>query len=418
MLESLVSRRHDQARLRAGPMHVYLAPFASALLGQQYRPHTVRRYLFAADAFGRWLQRQGVPLHRADEAVVARYVGTLGRHRCGAGRLRLPLAASGVRRLFEFLRQQGVVATAPCARVESETDRWVAVYEHHLECVAGLCDGTRRTYVRYARAFIGSRFAYAAPDWSMLTADDIAAFVRQRAQTLKPSACRLPGTATRALLRFLESMGAVREGFRGAVPRIRQAKHASLPRYLSPDEVARVLAVSDAATPQGRRDRAIVTFLARLGLRAGEIGALCLDDIDWTEGCVRIRGTKSGRDRSLPLAQDVGERLIAYLRDGRPASRCRHVFLRVRPPYGPLRGGSSVSAIVARAARRAGIGVPHCGAHTLRHSAATWMVRRGASFKQVADVLGHARMETTGLYAKLDVETLARVALPWPGGAQ
>ncbi|HLB16649.1 MAG TPA: site-specific integrase [Burkholderiales bacterium] len=419
MLESLVTRPHDRARLRAGPMHAHLAPFARALLAEDYRPRTVRRYLFAADAFGRWLQRRGVAVQAADDATVARYVESRGRFRCGARpRGRLPDAASGARKLLDVLRQHGVVAPRPCLVAPSDTDRWFAVYDRHLDRVAGLCEATRRMYARYARALAALRFGSAPPDWSMLTADDVAAFVRQRAQTLKPSACRLPGTATRALLRFLESSGAVREGLRGAVPAIRQWKHASLPRYLSADEVARVLAASDAATPQGRRDCAIVALLARLGLRAGEVAGLRLDDLDWTQGRVCIRGAKSGRDRSLPLAQDIGDRLVAYLRHGRPATRCRHVFLRALPPYGPLRGASSVSAIVERAARRAGIDAPRRGAHTLRHSAATWMVRRGASFKQVADVLGHARLETTGLYAKLDIDTLARVALPWPGGAR
>jgi site-specific recombinase XerD len=154
-------------------------------------------------------------------------------------------------------------------------------------------------------------------------------------------------------------------------------------------------------------------MLVRLGLRAGEVASLGLDDIDWSQGCVRIRGTKSGRDRSLPLANDVGQAVVAYLRHARPSGPSRNVFLRARPPYGRLRS-RSVSAIIERLGFRAGIDALR-GAHALRHTAATLMVRRGASFKQVADILGHARLETTAIYAKLDVETLAQVALPWPG---
>jgi site-specific recombinase XerD len=190
-----------------------------------------------------------------------------------------------------------------------------------------------------------------------------------------------------------------------------------LPHHLSTEEIDRVLAASGDTAREGRRDRAIATLLVRLGLRAGEVAALGLDDIDWTQGCVRICGTKSGRDRSLPLAHDVGQPVVAYLRHARPASSSRNVFLRVRPPYGPLRS-SSISAIIQRLGLRAGIDASRRGAHALRHTAATLMVRRGASFKQVADVLGHARLETTAIYAKLDIETLAQVALPWPVGVR
>jgi site-specific recombinase XerD len=179
-----------------------------------------------------------------------------------------------------------------------------------------------------------------------------------------------------------------------------------------------MFATGDTTRPQDLRDRAIVTLLARLGLRAGEVVALRLEDIDWTQGLVRIRAGKSGRERSLPLAQDVGDVLVRYLRHGRRASRCRSFFLRTHPPYDGLHSSSTVGSIVKRFAQRAGIDTRSCSSHTLRHSAATWMVRRGAAFKQVADVLGHARLDTTGIYAKFDVETLARVALPWPGGGR
>ena len=419
MLESLVTRKHDRSRLRAGPMRAYLTQVASALLTEQYRPRTVRRYLFMADAFGRWLQRRGVPVHAADERALASYIESLGRFRCGARpRGRLPVAASGARKVLDVLRQHGIVAPRRCVAAESDADRWLAAYDHYLDRVAGLSEGTRRIYVRHARALATMRFGSAAPDWSALTADDVAAFVCQRAQAFKSSGRRAPGGAIRALLRFLESTGAVREGMRGAVPAVRQWKHASLPRHLSSDEVERVLDAGDATTAQGRRDRAIVTLLARLGLRAGEVAALRLDDIDWMSGQVRIRAGKSGRDRSLPLAHDIGDLLAGYIQHDRPATRSRQVFLCARAPLRPLRSSAAISAIVERLARRAGIEAGRRGAHTLRHSAATSMVRRGASFKQVADVLGHARLETTCVYAKLDVETLARVALPWPGGAR
>jgi site-specific recombinase XerD len=415
MLEALVHRKHDRVRLQSGPMAPHLETFADTLADEGYAARVVRRYVFATDAFGRWLDRQGVELHDVDAATVARYIEGLGRVRCGARQCgRQPDAGSGIRKLLTILRRGGVVRSPALAHLPGDTDCCLTAFEHHLDRVAGLSLGTRGIYLRYARALVTMRFGTAPPDWSTLSADDVAAFVCRQAQSLKPSARRAPGTATRALLRFLETTGAVRPGLAGAVPIVRQWKHAALPQHLSTEEIDRVLAAGGEAAPQGRRDRAIVTLLVRLGLRAGEVASLGLDDIDWSQGCVRIRGTKSGRDRSLPLANDVGQAVVAYLRHARPSGSSRNVFFRARPPYGPLRS-RGVSAIIQRLGFRAGIDALRRGAHALRHTAATLMVRRGASFKQVADILGHARLETTAIYAKLDLETLAQVALPWPG---
>jgi site-specific recombinase XerD len=220
-------------------------------------------------------------------------------------------------------------------------------------------------------------------------------------------------TATRAFLRFLIGRGLIADGLVGAVPSVRQWKHASLPRYLSVEDLAAVFTGREAATHVGRRDRAILMILARLGLRSCALASLRLDDIRWHEGLVLVRGAKSRRERALPLPADVGAAVVSYLRDGRPPSKLREVFLAVRAPHNILTP-TAVSSIVTSALRHAGVSSAHGGAHVLRHTAATRMVRAGATFKDVADVLGHARIETTAIYAKLDLDTLARVALPWP----
>ncbi len=250
----------------------------------------------------------------------------------------------------------------------------------------------------------------------MVTTDDIAEFVLVHAAKLSPATRRAPATAIRAFLRFLTSIDVVRSGLDGAVPPVREWKLAGLPRYLTPDELRRVLAAGEGeGTPTAKtRDHVVLLLLARLGLRASEVAALCVDDIDWREGHVRIRPGKSGRERCLPLAHDVGERLVSYLRARRAARGCRALLLRAHPPYGPMTG-STVTAIAQRALLRAGVTVARPGAHTLRHTTATHMVRQGVPFKAVADVLGHARLETTAIYAKLDLPTLAGVALAWPG---
>jgi site-specific recombinase XerD len=416
MLDSLITRRHDRARLRNGPLYQRLEQFAEVLLGEGYRPSTVRRYVFAAHAFGRWLGHQRLTVHDLDAGTLSRYLEGLGRQRCHQRlRGRLPTAGSGVHKFLRFLRQSGVVSPAPRETIRTEADRWLAEFDHHLDHVVGLSPGTRHMYLRYARRLVETRFGTVALDWSALSADDVTEFVRCQAERLKPSSRRLPGTATRALLRFLGMKGAVNAGLVGAVPPVRQWKQASLPHHLSTDEVERLLAATDQAQ-DGRRDRAIIVMLLHLGLRAGEIAGLTLDDIDWTEGRVCIRASKSGRDRSLPLVEDVGDALVTYLQ-ARPSAVWRNVFLSAVPPYRPLRP-SSVSAMVDETGRRAGIEGCRRGAHALRHTVATRMVRCGASFKEVADVLGHALLETTAIYAKLDIEALAAVALPWPGGVR
>jgi integrase len=176
--------------------------------------------------------------------------------------------------------------------------------------------------------------------------------------------------------------------------------------------------MSADGTALGRRNHALLLLLARLGLRAQEALSLRLDDIDWHHGVVVLRAQKTHRERQLPLPAEVGQALLDYLQQGRPATSCREIFLAHRAPYRPLQAASALTSVVKRLLQKAGIERHSSGAHLFRHTAATQMVRGGVSFKEVADVLGHQSLQTTGIYAKLDLASLASVALPWPGGAQ
>jgi len=286
-------------------------------------------------------------------------------------------------------------------------------FDEHLDRVSGVSIGTRQIYLLYARSFLQMRFGESEPDWSALSAEDVADFIRVKAATVSTS---LPATAVRALLRYLATTGAVRRGLDGAVPAIRRWKHASLPRHLTAEQTEDVLGRCDEGTLIGKRDRAILLLLVRLGLRAGEVAGLTLDDIDWRHGHLLVRATKSRRERKLPLPDEVGRAIVSYLRCERPhRSHNRAVFAQGRSPFEPLKVWG-VTDVAQRALAKAGLTMTRPGAHVLRHTAATHMVRRGASLKEVADVLGHASLQTTGIYAKLDLETLARVAMPWPGG--
>jgi integrase/recombinase XerD len=341
-----------------------------------------------------------------------RYVAGLKRDRSG----HLPKAAQGLHHLCRFLQRHGVVpqhAVTPTTPLE----QWLAAYDAYLTQVVGLTVSTRQYYRRIVRRFMITCFGSAAPDWQAVTAARITAFVRQEATRCQGTGRKLPAAAVRSLLRFLVFRGEIRPGLEAAAPAPPQWRHAALPPRLTPEEVARVLAVYQDGSASSLRNRAMLLLLARLGLRAHDVISLCLDDIDWADGRLGLRPGKTHQARSLPLPQDVGHALVAYLQSGRPRSDSRHVFLRCRPPFQPLTR-SAVWWMVRQAFQQAGIVTrPGIASHIFRHTAASQMLNHGASFKDVADVLGHRSLQTTAIYAKLELDALAAVALPWLGGA-
>ena len=411
MIEEFFKQRSTVARLQSGPMAQQLPSIAEALHQEQYPPETIRRYVRVADGLGRWLSEHGLSLAETDETILARYRGDTGRRDKG----QLRAAGRGLAKLLALLRVQHAVAE-PVRDADSEGDTLVTAFDFHLQHVAGLMPGTRSRYLRYAMLFVKATADAESFDIAKVTPQAITDFVCAEAAKLKPSACAAPATGMRVFLRFLVTSRGLPPGVTGAVPTIRQWKLASLPKHLSADEVDRTLATCDEQSPAGKRDRVILLLLLRLALRAGEVARLRLSDIDWREGAVRIYSAKSVRERMLPLPSDVGQALAEYLRDSRPTSTQPYVFLRTSAPFSPITGCSTVSGIAKRHLKLAGISIRGLSAHAFRHTAATQMVRRGASFKQVADVLGHRLLETTNIYAKLDEDTLQQVALPWPGG--
>jgi len=239
------------------------------------------------------------------------------------------------------------------------------------------------------------------------------AFVVDRCPSQSRSPAKLTATALRSFLSFLYVEGMTERSLVAAVPSVAGWRLAGLPKGLEPKELRSLLTSCDRRTQQGRRDFAILTVLARLGLRAGEVAALLLDDIDWRAGTLVVRG-KGNIIESLPLPPDVGEAVVAYLRRGRPGSaKGRPVFVRVKAPHRALSSGG-VTQVVAAAARRAGLGQIH--AHRLRHTVATQMLQAGASLTEVGQLLRHRRVLTTAIYAKVNREALRMIARPWPGG--
>jgi integrase/recombinase XerD len=416
MLKQFFTQPKVLRRLQEGVFGPYLPAFAVSLQQEGYSKGCIRRHLRAADRFGAWLSQQKLTLSDLTRALVKRYIEGRGRlYSASRPNGALPHNAQGLHELMAFLNLQGVIA--PTAEVPlTSAGQWLSRFDAHLERTLGCAPRSRGNYLRYARQVLEERFGDAEIEWQSLSGDAVVEFVRREAAKLQPSSCGQPVTAIRAFLRFLSSAGAVPAGLAGAVPTVRTWRHSALPKAVSAQAVERVLTASDPTSAYGLRERAVALLLARLGLRAGEVIRLRIEDIDWSQGCVRIQAGKTHRERSLPLCQEVGDALVAYLKKARPTSSHRELFLRWRPPFRPLRSSVSICTLIQKLLRRAGVSVHRPGAHVLRHSLATQMVVGGGTFKEIADVLGHQSLATTEIYAKLDLGSLAQVAMPWPGG--
>jgi integrase/recombinase XerD len=277
----------------------------------------------------------------------------------------------------------------------------------------GLDKASARGYVDMVLPFLRTR---EAPDGTLelrgLVAAHITAFVVAEGPGRRVGSAKLLVSALRSFLGFLHVEGALAHSLTSAVPSVAGCRLAGLPKGLTSGQVRQLLATCDQRTVVGRRDFAVLTMLVRLGLRAGELVALELADVDWRRGEIVVRG-KGNRCERLPLPVDVGQAIVAYLRRGRPASECRRVFLRVRAPHRALTSGG-VTSIVLGSARKAGL--PPVAAHRLRHTAATEMLRAGAPLREIGQVLRHRSLLSTAIYAKVDHQALRQLVRPWPAG--
>jgi integrase len=233
---------------------------------------------------------------------------------------------------------------------------------------------------------------------------------------LHPKRSKLMTTALRSFLQYARYRGLIRIDLQSSVPTVANWSMASLPRALTSEEVQQLLSRCDRHTAVGRRNWAILLLLARLGLRAGEVVGLKLEDFDWEAGELCIRSSGASSDR-LPMPQEVGAAVAEYLRQARPNCSSRRVFVRMRAPHRGFASSVAVCCIVRRALERAGLDPPHKGAHLLRHSVATHLLRHGASLAEIGELLRHRSPQTTMIYAKVDLAALRPLALPWPGAA-
>lgn len=291
----------------------------------------------------------------------------------------------------------------------------VEEYQDHLTNVAGLQPSTCVKWTFFVRLFLTARFKPKAPtsELRQLAPEVLLHFVLQQSQKYSSERLQSLASALRSFCRFLCLRGYQEQDLSAALPPIADHQREELPRYLSHAELQAVLAAFNRRTLAGQRDYALVLCLARLGLRAGEVARLSLDDVDWHEARLVLRAAKGRREHQLPLSAEVGGAIAAYSRRARPAGPSRALF-RTVPHQRPMRA-AWVSWRAGLALARAGLGVPGKRAHLFRRTLATHLVQQGASLKAVADVLGHRDLRTTQLYAKVNLPMLRTVAQPWPG---
>jgi integrase len=288
-------------------------------------------------------------------------------------------------------------------------------YTQYLVRERRLSRTTVHNYLWVVREFLSERYRSRQICLAELNSDAVTSFVlRYAANGSTAGTAQFVATGLRSFLRFLQIRGKIKRDLAACVPKVPSWRDTNVPVSLTAAEVRRVIGHCDRHTSAGQRDGAILMLLARLGLRAAEVGGLLLDDIHWAEGEITIRG-KGGRRHRFPLPQDVGEALTLYLRSSRPRCQSRWVFVRLRAPFRPFAHPSAaIGSIVARALERGDLHPPQRGAHLLRHTAATRMLRRGASLAEIGEVLRHRSPMTTTIYAKVDLKALRSVAAPWP----
>jgi site-specific recombinase XerD len=408
MLEDFFTHGKIIARHRTGLFGAHADGLAEHLRIEGYARQSIRFAIATVRRFGRWMDRCDLCANDVSEKVIARFC----RRRGGRALIRHGGAAA-LRALLAHLRRSGIapVRVQPEGGVPERIERDFAIY---LRQERALAPATVKNYCPIARLFMGERFAAGSGYPAKLCTVDIHEFVLHRIRSCRPKRMQLILTALRSFLRFLYLRGQIAAPLADHIPAVAGWRLSETPKWVDADDIERTLASCDRRSAIGQRDYAILLLLARLGLRAGEIVSMELDDIRWETGEIRVCGKGQQRKR-FPLPQDVGRAVAAYLKNVRQPCSSRRVFLRMRAPYRGLGNSSSLDKIVSQALSRAGLDPPSKGAHLFRHSLATNMLQNGATLTEIGQILHHKSPNTTAIYAKVDISGLRALARPWPG---
>ncbi len=409
MIERLFPDPLAQQQLYGGPLASYIDGFAAQLAIQGYAESTAKEKLRCIAHLSRWLERHGLPLAALGEKRVKEFLADHGPTHVKRG------DAPTCRMLLDYLRQLGcipppteVIDDTPLRRIESG-------FTHYLVAERGLSAATVINYSPTVHRFLEERFGAGEVKLDELSPRDVHGFLLRHAPDVSRGRAKLMATALRSFSGFLRQRGDITSDLAGAIPATTNWRLTGLPLSLGPEQVEALLDSCDQHTALGQRDYAILVLLARLGLRAGEVVALTLDDFDWDTGTLIVCG-KGKRQERLPLPEEVGEAVANYLRGSRPHCATRRVFIRLQAPHRGFSSSAAIDDVVRRALERTGLNPDHKGAHLLRHSLATRLLGSGASLEQIAQLLRHAHPQTTEIYAKVNLQALRKLAQPWPGG--
>jgi len=412
MDSSLFLRKWVCRRMAANGLGIILFQYADWLQEKGYSRNTIHLYTQALEHFGFWRAKYHPRSQSVQASEVAEFLNShLSLCDCPPpAATHLQTCRSALNRFMSMLGCRK--SSWQSCEGEGPAGTLVADFDQHLRKVCGLSPATRFYRRRYAREFLKWRFEGKRWDLTKLCFSDFVDYVKLRAQLLKPASVGVMMTSLRTLVRFLEFEGRCRPGLSQAWPRVPYWKQSPPSDVLTTKECRDLLQCVDRHFPSGQRDFAILRLMTDLGLRGSEIVELCLEDIDWRASTLVVRKNKQRRERVLPLPPLVAKAILSYLRTGRPSSSSRQLFLCHRLPVGQPMTTERLRGAVRRIMRRAGL--TGGGPHRLLHSFATRLHARGATLKEVADVLGHQDFDTTAIYARVNLSQLRKVALPWP----
>jgi site-specific recombinase XerD len=410
--EEYLSRSRLFQRLRSGIHGRLIELYAARLVEVGLARTGTWRSLNVVGNLLAWMASHRSKLSNLDERMVERYL----RHHGAKQTIHLGDRAA-LKRWLSTLRTAGAIAPAPAPTMTPQ-EQIVAEFGAYLRSERGLTARTIERHLPAIRRFLFEVCPAGASDLGKIKQEDVIRYVERHAQDWSPKSAKSMCWSLRAFLRYLYHTGLNPHALADCVPSIRQWNLVGLPTYLSAVQVQKVLDGCDRASATGRRDFAILMMLSKLGLRADEVATLTLDDINWRAGDMLVRA--KGRQRArMPISSDVGAAIAAYLQDGRPKSSCRQLFLRSLAPHTGFASASAITMIAKTALERAGIqGYAHQGAHIFRHSLATELLRSSATLSEIGHLLRHKSHDTTRIYAKVDIEALRTLSLPWPGDAQ
>ena len=410
MIDKVFVFRSSIERYRVGPLAAYTDSFAKMLFERGHSALMTKARFRVIGDVNKWLIRKTLDAKSLGDLEVIEKFLKYRRKRIADGTFQQDRFT--LKLFVEHLRVAGVLKP-PKMKKLSHADRIIQRFSQHLVNERGLSDSANHRYCGLAKVFLTMRFRDNKIRLRQLTAKDVYDFTLRYSRGVRPKTAAMAVSALRSFFRFLLSNGLITVDLAEYVPTIPNRKNADLPKYLGAEEIRNIVESCDRSTPTGRRNYALLLILARFGLRASEVRALTLDDIDWQSGMITVRG-KGQRLNKFPLPKDVGAAIVDYIKSVRPRSSCRHLFLNSRPPIREITNSSTISSIVRRTIMRTPLRPPYCGAHVFRHSLGTQILRSGASLREVGHVLRHRGMNTTAIYAKVDFIGLNQAVLPWP----